>query len=394
MRLSGLVLALALTACESASESWAVVREGELSITVDVRGELEPAASESLGPPTIRHMWEFKITRLAAEGSAVQPGDVIMEFDGSELERQLLEKRAEQSSAKAAIAKERAEIALTEQTDALAIIEAEARLRKAELKLSRPEDLTASLDLALSRLDVELAQKEVAYRRERAAEARAKSQANVAMLESRLRRAEERVAELERDLPRLKITAPRAGTVLHVIGQNRKKKQLGDGVWWGEKVVQIAALDRMVAEGEIDEVDVSRVAVGQPVTFRLEAHPDLECRGTLLAVSETVERKSPQNPLRVVRLSIDVVDTGELRPRPGMRFEGRIETARVRGALIPVEAVIATERGPVARRRRGLRSETVELELGRRDRTELHVLGGLRPGDEVALAASATGGVP
>lgn len=396
MRGAALALCFCL-GCGIASEprELARVQHGSLVVGVEVRGVLEPAASEFLGAPMVRHMWDFEISSMAAEGSVVEKGDVVLEFDDSELARRLLDMQTEQSAAQAAIAKERTQAALVRQNLELEIIEARARLRKAELELARPADLTPALDRGLARLDWDLAQKELAHRRKRAAALEANHASALAALETRLERARERVTELESDLQRMTVAAPRAGTVMHVTQRNRKKKQVGDSAWWGEKVLQIAALERLQGSGEVDEVDISRVAVGLPVRFRLEAHPDVACRGTVRSVASTIERESASSPVRIVRIEIDVEETGQVRARPGMRFEGRIELERVeRVVLAPVDALFATREGPVAYRRDGSELEMTRVKLGRRDGDRVEVLAGLAPGDQLSRRGPGEGELP
>ncbi len=82
---------------------------------------------------------------------------------------------------------------------------------------------------------------------------------------------------------------------------------------------------RMEAEGDIDEADAGRVAVGQRVTFRLDAHPDDVFTGRVRSIGGSVQSRSERNPLKVVRLEIDLDRTDPQRMRPGMRFLGTIE---------------------------------------------------------------------
>jgi len=164
-----------------------------------------------------------------------------------------------------------------------------------------------------------------------------------------------------------------------------EKKKVGDNCWRGDKVVEIPDLKSMIAKGEVDEVDGGKVATGQRVTFRLDAHPDVEFTGRISSIWKTVQRKSFQNPLKVVRLDILLDRTDTVRMRPGMRFRGAAETERVpRCLVIPLEAVFPTRDGPVAWRRTALGFEAVPLELGRRNDHEIEVLDGLIEGDQVA----------
>jgi HlyD family secretion protein len=380
----GCVLALC---CSTASphERWVTVMREDLISSVEVQGSLAAINSDTLGPPLVRDAWEFKIASMVPEGASVAEGDTVLTFDASELERQLITQQNERDAAAAELERELSNAKLARQNEALRIAEGEAKLRKAALKVERPSDLTGSLEIALAKLDLELAQKELTHLRRRAEETKRQADGDARALIARREHAEDRVRQIERDIPRLKLKAPRTGTVIYVAAGDRPKKKVGDAVWWGEKLLEIAALDQMMAKGEIDEVDASRVTVGQKVTLRLEAHADTEHTGTVKSLGSIVERRSPQDPLRVVRLVIELDQTQAVRMRPGMRFRGSIEAERIPELLLmPMDAVSLNDGVPVARVRSATGDQLAALTLGRRNQSQVEILRGVSEGDRVA----------
>jgi multidrug efflux pump subunit AcrA (membrane-fusion protein) len=140
-----------------------------------------------------------------------------------------------------------------------------------------------------------------------------------------------------------------------------------------------------MADGEVDEADASRVAAGQKLSLRLDAHPDEEFGGTVSNIWGTVQRKSWRNPVKVVRLDIGLDRTDVRRMRPGMRFRGTIEIERVQEALvIPIEAVFSGDGGPTVYRKTFMGYDRVPVRLGRRNDNDVEVLEGLRDGDRVS----------
>ncbi len=70
--------------------------------------------------------------------------------------------------------------------------------------------------------------------------------------------------------------------------------------------------------------------------------------------------------------------------RPGMRFQGMVETNRVAGAtVVPVDALQIEGQSLLVTRRTALGMETKPVAIGRRNSELAEVLGGLRAGDEV-----------
>lgn len=183
------------------------------------------------------------------------------------------------------------------------------------------------------------------------------------------------------------VTAARDGTVIYVSNWNDEKKKVGDACWKGESVLELPDLTRMKAVGLVHEADAGRLSEGQRVTFRLDAHPDVEFAGQVALIWRTVQRETWRSPKRVVRLEIDLDETDTRRMRPGMRFRGNIEVERVSDALlVDADSVFLKADGPVVHRRTLLGHETVPVELGRRNEHHVEVLGGLREGDAVSLA--------
>ena len=377
--------AAAFAARGRGDRDWVRTIRGDLPLSVEVTGTLQAVESDRLGPPVVAGMWEFKIAFLAPEGAKVKQGQPVLGFDASSLQRDLETKAAERdTAAKEAERKER-ELALAEHDDALALAEAEAGLRKATLQVSRPDDLVASKELAKARLDLELAEREVAYQREKVATRRRVAASELAALRSTQERAAARVAEIEDAISRMTIAAGRDGTLIHVADWRGDKRKVGDTVWRADKVVEVPDLRAMAGKGEVDEADAGKLAAGQPIRLRLDAHPDIEFTGTVSAVARAAERKSWQNPLKIVRLEITLAHTDEERMRPGMRFRGTVERDRRRGVLqVPVEAVFPTPDGPVVYRRSFAGTAATRVQTGARNDQFVEIAAGLDEGDTVS----------
>ncbi len=303
----------------------------------------------------------------------------------SELERGLLDKMAERDSAQKELEKRQTNLEMALRDQRLQLAEAQARQRRAELKVQVPPELVASRELAQSREDLALANREIAYLQERLRLQTLQAGAETAALAKRRDRAAERVGEMEDAIRRMTVLAPRAGTVVYVADQGGEKKKVGDSCWRGQSVLEIPDLRGMRAEGEIDEADAGRLAVGQRVTLRLDAHPDDVFTGHVRSIGGAVRSRSEFNPLKVVKLGIDLDRTDPQRMRPGMRFSGRVEIERAARALVvPAEVVFNRPDGPVVFRRSGWSREEVRPRLGRRNERLVEILDGLAAGDRIS----------
>ena len=375
--------------------AWGTVERQDLVLGVGVSGTLEAIDSATLGPPALARMWNYRIAFMAPEGAQVRQGQPVLAFDPRELQQQLQQRIADRDSAQKEIEKKQADLEARREQVELRLAEARAKKRRAELQLETPESLVAETELAKQRVDLELARKEIAYLEDRLELLDRQRRAEIGSLEERRTRAAARVRELEEQIARMTVQAPRDGIVIYVSDWEGAKKKVGDSVWRGNQILEIPDLNRMQASGAVDEADVAQIAAGQPVSIRLDAHPDVEYQGTVERIARTVQARTVGDPVKVVRLEIDLSSTDTGRMRPGMRFRGKVETERVDDALVvPAEAVVASPDGPVVYVEGFMGPKPVRPELGRRTERWVEVEAGLAEGDRVLLepAAALDGG--
>jgi HlyD family secretion protein len=372
----------------AAGESaWAEVRRGDLVLSVPVSGTLAAVDAARLSPPPVAGLWEYKIVFLAPEGTMVRRGQPVLGFDTSLLERTLLDKEAERDSAQKQLDKQRADLALARSDGRLHLAEADADRRRAEMAVAVPPELKSRNELAAARADLELAARKSEYQRHRLRLTAAAAAAQLRSLTEQRDRAAARVAEMRVAISRMRVAAPRDGTVVYLPNPNGEKKKVGDSCWRLEQVVEIPDLRRLRADGEIDEADAGRVAAGQGVTLRLDAHPEIAFTGRVAAIKTAVRQRAAALAGKVVQIQIDLPRTDPLRMRPGMRFAGAIELERAPGVLLaPLAAVRSLPDGPLVYRRTRFGAEAVRPRLGRHDDREVEVLAGLAAGDQLRLA--------
>lgn len=366
---------------------WVRATRGDLITGFEVIGTLASTSSEALGPPQVEDLWNFKISRMAREGSEVKKGQPVLSFDTTELQRQLEEKTAEADEARKQIEKETNDLALQSKDERLRLAEAEATLKKTSLKLESPPDLTGITERKTAEIEHAIAQREATAVRARLGALDRAARARITLLESRRRTAEAFVARTQLAIQQMNVQAPRDGTIVYTTSRNGEKRKEGDNIWKAERVIEIPDLTRMKAEGDVDEVDAGRVAVGQRVSLRLDAHPDEEFQGTITIAGRTVQlKRGTQDPLKVLRVEIKLDRTDPVKMRPGMRFQGTIELGRVKSAvLIPRDAVFLGPTGPFVHRRGALDVDQVPVKLGRENDRSVEVLNGLDAGDRVLV---------
>ncbi len=371
---------------------WVAINRGDLVTGIEVTGTLAAVESDLLGPPQIPDVWDFKISMMAPEGSDVKRGEPVVAFDTTELQRRLDENRALAEQAMKEIEKTRGDVALHRDDDRLELAEAEGRLRRAETKLDTPADVMALVMALKERREVQLdygvAKREVTEIALRMDETQRAAEAQIRLLQSKQTVAESIVARTEDAIRRMTVTAPRDGTVVYVTNWRGDKFKVGDTCWKALRIIEIPDLRKMKANGEVDEADAGKVAVGQRVSFRLDAHPDEELRGTISRAGRTVQQQTgTKDPIKVLKVDISVDRTDPATMRPGMRYQGTVELERIRNALlIPRSAVFVAPEGAVVYRRGLLAVHAVPVKLGRENARFAEVLSGVSAGDRILVS--------
>jgi HlyD family secretion protein len=389
-RLCAALLLLGVCACAKSDLGGARVvpaQRQDLVMDVEVSGTLKAVDSDQVGPPsTVPDTWEFKIVRMSPEGTRVNPGEEVISFEPSELERRLHDYENEVAAITEELGKSRSEGTLSQVNAELDLEETEARRRKADLKVDKPADLTAERERRSSGIDRDLARREVEFRHRRERARRAQIRSELSVLQSRLDRAAARVKQIRSAIEAMAVKAQRGGTVVYKQDWRGEKKKPGDGTYRGETVLEIASLDRMSAQGQVDEVDASKVSVGQRVGLRLEAHPDREYTGVVDRVAALVRTESPTSRVKVVDLELRLLESDPRLMRPGMRFRGRIEIARVPGVLqVPLGALVSDAQGARVMKLEGRSVHSIPVTVGRRSREMIEIKAGIEAGDRILL---------
>lgn len=172
-------------------------------------------------------------------------------------------------------------------------------------------------------------------------EARARFEAATADLrasEARLAAAEAGVRLAADEVGHLSVCAPFEGVL------TRRLVELGESVVPGQPVVEFMSLDSLVVSAPIDERDVGRVAVGQPVRVAVDAYPGRAWEARVSRLASVVDVTREQN--RTVDVEVDVTPRpGDPVLRPGLTADVEIVLERSGSVLrVPSAAVMEGRR--------------------------------------------------
>ncbi len=185
------------------------------------------------------------------------------------------------------------------------------------------------------------------------------------------------------DLASATVVAPLAGTVT-ALGVS-----LGNHVGAGTAVATVATLDDILAEVRIDEVDIGKIQLGQPVVLTTDSVRDAELQGRIVLIP-------PSMADHVVTIQVDV-DEGGLPAgahlRAGASCRARIEAELKRDVTaVPFAALQERPGGsivfvavPAGEDATLHRLELRTVELGLSSVNEVELTAGVEPGELVVV---------
>lgn len=333
---------------KSNAPSTAIVVTRDINFAVTAAGDIGPVDTVSVRPEV-----GGLISKLTLDiGDKVKKGDVLFELDDKDLQTEKSSRKSEIAGAK------------------LAVETQKLLLEKAKLNFDRLDELYKNKLVARevfdnARIDYDLT----------------KNSLNIA--ENRLETAQTALQQVDDKLLKTVIRAPFDCTILTRPVSVGQAVSGASGFNSGTEVFTIANLADMIITAHINQADVTRLKVGQAVTLRVEAIPDLSLVGL-------VDRIAPQATFRngVKGFSTRIIlKNAEDKVRPGMTANLSIPLISAGNVLaIPLGAVFADQddRYVYVKKDDG-HFERRPIQLGVSDFDYAEVTKGLNGGEVVSL---------
>jgi multidrug efflux pump subunit AcrA (membrane-fusion protein) len=398
--ISGLVFWWSRTA--GADPGQASVNAGQRTATVEPRDFVRTlrlhgttAAMDSF-PITVPRMGGQQgfqpliITRLAAAGSRVKAGDLLVEFDRQNQIRNALDRRAEYLDLEEQIKKKIAEQDAARAKDQTDLTQAHNEVEKSRLEIRRNE--------VISRIDAEkntqrLEESEAKLRQlEATAELkRTAYAADLRILEIRRDRARRAMQFAEGNSERMAVKTPIDGlVVINSIWKGGSTGEVleGDEVRPGMPIMQVVNPNSMEVRARVNQADVPFLKPGQPAEFRLDAFPALVFKGRLERIS-AMGAASGMNEYVRHFAAVFSVEGSDARLLPDLAVAVDAELERIPNALVvPHDAVITEDGKTFVRVRRGKAWEKRAVKVIAENDVECALESGVEPTDVVQRGAT------
>jgi HlyD family secretion protein len=325
------------------------------------------------------------VTKLAPAGTAVKPGDLLVQFDSQIQEKAAIDKKAEYEELVQQIRQKRAEQDAARIKDESELAQARNAVKKFELEVLKNEMLSRVLaekndqDLAEARSKVEALDEVYKLKRQAAG-------AELRMLEIRRDRAKAAMDHALENSTDMTVVSPLEGLVVPKLtwrGNGPADIQEGDEMSPGAPVLQVVNQASMQVRARVNQADAPTVRAGMPVIVRLDAYPDLEMPGTIASLAPIGVPGSFSTRVRAFAAVVTIAGSNA-RILPDLTAAIDVEVERTKGALVvPWSAVSRDGDKASVRVLQGSNVETRPVTLGPGDEVEVVVTSGLTAGQVV-----------
>jgi len=287
------------------------VKRGKIASTVRAPGRIQPVTQVKLSANV-----PGEVVRLAVkEGDVVRKGQFLLQLDDTQVRSRVRESEAALEAA-------RSNLRLAEAS----YTQSDASLQRKEAlftrKLVSPEEVETARTL------------------------RSGDKARVDAGREDVSRAVATLAGARDNLRKTSFYAPIPGTVTQLAIERGEIVVTGTMNNPGTVILTIADMSAMKVEADVDETDVSAVALGQPVTVKVDAFPDLTLHGSVVEIANSPKISEAGTQEQQTNFEVDVaIQNPPAKLRPGMTADVEIQTAQKEGVLtVPIQAVVVRTR--------------------------------------------------
>lgn len=365
------------------------IQPRDFTIRISASGELQSSESMTIAVPFVP-VQRLRIAEVVADGRHVNKGDVLAEFDPTDLDLEMLEHRSSLNAANQKITK--GELASgTEKTD----ISKDKRIAELELQkinefLPKDEKIYSRRQIIEGQLDKEFTEQKLVF-----ADARLSLKGKVYTLDEAIlllerQQANSKIGQVERALTSLKLVSPASGIIVYANPDfffGGFSIQPGRTVFIGQTLFSLVNPDKMEAKCFVLEKDAGELKKDQTVTVSLDPFPGVTFTGKVKSIdnlARPIDRDSPVKYFQTI-VSLDKNDVNLM--KPGVKLKAEISATSLPSAIVvPRSAVVKKDSDYFAYIVKGPgQFEPVKVKLGQGDMIQVVVTEGLQAGQMLAL---------
>ncbi len=366
---------------------------GTFIVDITTTGELEAKNSvKILGPTRLRdfRIYNITINDIVPEGTIVEKGDWIANLDRSEFNTKLQDKQIEVEKAQSQYIQTQLDTALQMRQSRDELINLDYAVTEAKLVLEQSA-YEPPATVKQNEINQEKAIRNLQQAKENYKIKYQQNKAKMQEVAAELRKTQ-RELDAMMDLGNaFTVYAPDGGMVIYAKGWDGKAIKAGSQVnSWDPTVATLPDLTTMVSKTYINEVDVRKIMIGQPVEIGLDAFPDKKLGGTVTSVANVGEQK-PNSDAKVFEAYIEIGGTDPML-KPAMTTSNRIITQEIDSTMfVPLETLHSKDDSIIyVFKKQGLKVVKQEVQIGSTNNNEAEIKLGIESNDKVYLSIPET----
>lgn len=359
------------------------VKSGLFEINVTTTGELEAKSSEKiLGPANLRsvRIHQIKIDDMIPDGTVVDSGDYVAQLDKTELSEKIKDKETDLEKLRSQYTKMELDTTLDMRSARNELINLAYDLEEIQIELEQSvyeppasiRQIEIKLDKGQRALDQATNNYGIKYQ---------KAEANMKEVAASLAKKQREYQNLLNIRSQFTVLAPKAGMVIYKRDFDGTKRGIGSQITaWDPTVATLPNLDEMISKTYVNEIDISKVKLGQIVEIGVDAFPNKRYTGVVKEMANIGEQLKNSNA-KVFEVIIAVNEYDSIL-RPSMTTMNKIITNTIQEALfIPIECIQNNEEMAYVYTHK-TRKQVI---LGVNNDNEIIIRAGLEEGDQVYL---------
>ncbi|HKO02209.1 MAG TPA: efflux RND transporter periplasmic adaptor subunit [Thermoanaerobaculia bacterium] len=384
-RLSSTAVVFLVLACHRESIPTYKAEPAQFARRVTAEGVLKSTKATPVTAPMNVPM-SLRIASIADDGALVKKDDVVVTFDPSDFQKDLIGGQEDRQSVGNKVTKTATLASVTSIN-----LKRDARQAQDELIAAKQFKFDdAGVFSRYQRIESEIDQTLAGDKKEHAENVLGVrdtlSKADRDLLTIEEKKAGLKIRNAQQGLHSLELLAPYDGILVLQRDWRGDIPRVGNSVWPGQPLGEIPDLNSMKAELFVLEADAAGLAVGQKANVALESDRSKVFSGKVTQVDKLARPRFRGVPVQYFGVTVLLDRTEPAVMKPGARVRAVLEIENRKNVFsMPRQALFEKEGKKLVYRKRGDRFEPVPVEIATSSPGRVVVTKGLTRGDELAL---------
>lgn len=318
-----------------------VVKRQDFTKYLTFTGELQAVDKVAITVPRVSRTSNLVISHLMPEGTIVQGGDILAQFDVTELESQRLEREKQREDARTKIAQKEAELETRLQDLLLTLATAEKEVKRTKLWADVDPHLIPGEEADRYRYEFENATIELEKAQERLETLRRSREAELRVVQLEFEEADLRLKRINAELEKLTIRAPIPGVVIYAINfSTRAKVQVGDTVWSRWPLIYLPNMNSVQIDTFVYDSDLPLLNGQEYAEVVFDAAPGKTFHGEITYLPKVAKPREPGSQLKAFKAVVLLPEVDRELMKPGMTARVRVPVGLEDVLVVPRSALI------------------------------------------------------